>query len=167
MTYAQWMSAEDRGSLRNQDPVLMGELWRIFCDERTHTRKEVAARMGKAPDCLDRWINGRDVLASQIAPLYYAVGEDIRIYTALLRGTGLVVSRLPAPRASLDPFRLVERLLIHLGAIHKILGKINAGEKITADELQELEVAVAEKKATLDEALVIARQSVRKQGEQK
>ena len=157
------LSSENKFKLRRPEFVLAQELWRIFCADRTHSRKEVAARMGKSPDCLDLWINEkRDVPASEIANLYRAVDRDIRIFTALTRYTDLAIHRLPT-----GPFRtarqLLDSLIFHSGEIYKLWIKLLLGEKFTREDLAKLEEEIADQKASLDEALALARKKVSEQ----
>lgn len=91
-----------------------------------------------------RWLNqSRDVPARKLPGLYYALKENMGIWSCLVEQNDLIV--LPKPTVSVihSPMQVLGQLSLSHARIWSIFSKILRKDKITADDVRKLREEVA------------------------
>jgi len=130
----------DRGAtlLTTEDEPLR-TLQRLFLFDG-RCRKEVAARMSWDYDSLSRCINGqRDLPAKKLPALSLALQDPI-LFRVLLTPIGyLAIRRQFLPSSSRSAICILGDITADYARIHELIEKDIRGEKLTADELREVQ----------------------------
>lgn len=146
-----------------QRPQPLAELQNLFIINRLFSRKEIAAKMGVSEDLLSLWINGqRDFPAKRLGDLYLALNRYAKIIALTLQSTDLTITQRVTRDVHRAPIHLLEDLLMSFADIHRVLGKLLRGDRLTPEDVQEFEAEAEKAKTAIDDLT----QKVREQSQE-